>query len=63
LVGKEASVYKEDTDIVKVAKLKEAVAKNDVASILEVINDRQLCLMLDPLFKAHKDDLLRSVYL
>jgi len=27
---------------------------------MDVVNDQQLALMTDSLFKAHKDDLLRS---
>ena len=63
LSGKEASVYKDDLDIIKVNQLKSGVAANDVEKIMSIIQDRQLNLMVDPLFKAHKDDLLRSVYL
>jgi COP9 signalosome complex subunit 2 len=63
LSGKEASVYKDDFEIIKVNQLKSAVAINEIETIMSIIQDRQLNLMMDPLFKAHKDDLLRSVYL
>lgn len=59
--GKEALVYKDDQEIIRVNQLKLAVATNNITKILDIIGGSNL--MHDPLFKTHKDDLLRSVYL
>jgi COP9 signalosome complex subunit 2 len=45
------------------SNLKDGFAQNNIKDIMEVLNDKKLNLMADPLFTMYKDDLLRNVYL
>ena len=63
LSTQEAKVFAQDPAIVAMSNLKEGFAQNNIKDIMEVLNDKKLNLMADPLFTMYKDDLLRNVYL
>jgi len=46
--------------MVHMKKLKNAIKTSNITGVMEVINNRQLNLMTNKLFSAHKDDLIRS---
>jgi len=55
-----AKNYLNDPKMQSMKKLKNSIQKNKMSETMEVVNDQSLALMTDSLFKAHKDDLLRS---
>lgn len=60
---REAKIYANDPSIEAMTTLKTAGEKNDVAALVEVMNNKEVNLLGDPLLFQYKDDLLRNSYL
>jgi hypothetical protein len=63
LTQREAKIFAGDSEIMAMTDLKSGFEKNDIKTILRVVNDKKVNLLADPIIKQYLGDLLRSVRL
>lgn len=63
LTQREAKIFANDNEIMAMTDLKQGFEKNDIKTILRVVNDKKINLLADPIINQYLGDLLRSVRL
>jgi COP9 signalosome complex subunit 2 len=63
LTQREAKIFAGDSEIMAMTDLKSGFEKNDIKTILRVVNDKKVNLLADPIIRQYLGDLLRSVRL